>query len=74
MKDIYSYRKSLLAKTPTLKQDELKKEGKELYAKKVEEDTALLEAYTKKKLKSKTVIKKAKALAEAYAKKEDKEA
>lgn len=66
MKDIYSYRKSLLAKTPTLKQDELKKEGKELYAKKVEEDTALLEAYTKKKLKSKTLIKKAKNIAENY--------
>lgn len=66
MKDIYSYRKSLLAKTPSLKENELKEEGKKLYVEKLKRDGELLEAYNNKKLKSKTLIKKAKNIADNY--------
>ena len=66
MKDIYSYRKSLLAKTPSLKENELKEEGKKLYVEKLKRDGELLKAYNNKKLKSKTLIKKAKNIAENY--------
>ena len=66
-KDIYSARKSMLARIPERKSaEELNKESEELYLKKLNDETQLLQAYNDKKLKSKTLIRKAKALANKH--------
>ena len=70
-KDIYSFRKSFMAKHISEKNtaEDIKKEGDELYLKKTEEEARLLELYNQKKLTNKDTIRKARAIAQKYEKK-----
>ena len=70
-KDIYSFRKSFMAKHAPEKNtaEDIKKEGDELYLKKTEEEARLLELYNQKKLTNKDTIRKARAIAQKYEKK-----
>ena len=61
-KDIYSSRRSTMAKCPSLKADKLKEEANTLYKVRKEQEDQLLQAYEKKKLKSKNMIRRAEAL------------
>lgn len=67
-KDIYSFRKSFMAKYAPEKNtaEDIKKEGDELYLKKTEEEARLLELYNQKKLTNKDTIRKARAIAQKY--------
>ena len=73
MKTDYSKIQSFMAKHAIkLKEEELIKEGQAAYEKKQAEEDALLEAFNKKKLKSKDAIRKAQAIkAKRAAKKSD---
>jgi len=51
--------KKLMAKTPTLKVPEIKKQSIELYYKQKEKEDSLLKAFEDKKLKSEKAIKQA---------------
>lgn len=70
---------TMMRSTKSKSIDELKKEGENLYAKKMAKEDSLLEAYKEKKLKSKALIReakkikaqRAKARAERKAKKEN---
>lgn len=55
-------------KTTKMSEEALKKEGKALAAKTEAENASLIQAYTEKRLKSKTLIKKARALIKAQQK------
>lgn len=46
--------------------DDLKKESETLYAKKLEEETKLMELYNQKKLTNKNTIHKARTIIEKY--------
>ena len=61
-KDIYSARRSTMAKCPSLKADKLKEEANDLYKARQRLEDGLIQAYENKKLKSKNMIKRAEAL------------
>lgn len=73
MKDAYSYFRSFMAKNvpENTSEDALKKESESLYLKKLDEEARLLELYNQKKLTNKNTIRKARAIAEKYAKKDN---
>ena len=73
MKDAYSSFRSFMAKNvpENTSEDALKKESESLYLKKLDEETKLLELYNQKKLTNKNTIRKARAIAEKYAKKDN---
>lgn len=70
MKDSFSKMRSFMAKNcpekPTVEQ--LKKESEVLNLKRLEEEAHLLELYNQKKLTNKDTIRKARAIAQKYAK------
>lgn len=70
MKDSFSKMRSFMAKNcpekPTVEQ--LKKESEVLNLKRLEEEARLLELYNQKKLTNKDTIRKARAIAQKYAK------
>lgn len=68
MKDIYSFRKSFMAKHIPEKNtaEDLKKEGEELHLMKKKEEAYLLKLYNEKKLTNKETIRKARAIAQKY--------
>ena len=62
MKDIYSFRRSTMAKVQSKTDIQLKKESDDLYAARKARENALVAAYNDKKLKSKKLISQAKAI------------
>lgn len=68
MKDIYSFRRSFMAKHIPEKNtaEDLKKEGEELHLMKKKEEAYLLKLYNDKKLTNKETIRKARAIAQKY--------
>ena len=62
MKDIYSFRRSTMAKVQSKTDIQLKKESEDLYAARKARENALVAAYNDKKLKSKKLISQAKAI------------
>ena len=62
MKDIYSFRRSTMAKIQSKTDVQLKKESEDLYATRKAREDALVTAYNDKKLKSKKLISQAKAI------------
>ena len=68
MKDIYSFRRSFMAKHIPEKNtaEDLKKEGEELHLKKKKEEAYLLKLYNEKKLTNKETVRKARAIAQKY--------
>ena len=70
-KDIYSFRKSFMAKHIPEKNtaEDIKKEGEELHLKKAKDEARLLELYNQKKLTNKDTIRKARVIAQKYEKK-----
>ena len=69
MKDIYSFRRSTMAKVQSKTEFQLKKESEQLYLVRKAREDALVAAYNDKKLKSKKLISQAKAI---IAKREEK--
>jgi len=69
MKDIYSFRRSTMAKIQSKTDVQLKKESEDLYTTRKTREDALVTAYNDKKLKSKKLISQAKAI---VAKREEK--
>jgi len=63
----------IIRNTKSLSCDELKKESAEIFEKNKAEDVSILSAFEEKKLKSKTLIKRAIELKKAAEKKEKKE-
>lgn len=63
----------LIRNTKTLSAEEIKKNSEDLYLHQQLEDAKLLEAFEKKRVKSKTAIKRAIRLKRELAKKENKE-
>ena len=55
----------MLAKTPSLSYEKLQEESENSYKVKIAEDASLLQAFNDKKLKSKALINRAKALKKA---------
>lgn len=67
-KDIYSFRKSFMAKhiPENNSAEKIKQEGDDLYLLKTKEEAYLLKLYNDKKLTNKNTIRKAKAIADKY--------
>lgn len=62
MKDIYSFRRSTMAKIQSKTDVQLKKESEDLYTARKAREDSLVAAYNDKKLKSKKLISQAKTI------------